>query len=125
MDNPILPLTERAHNQTPRGIAQLLEQTLLSPNHIGDGTDLAVDQGCWAPEPQTQGENGPSSGAATGAVFSSGTLWGTLHPVVQNQAISATIVPLFRKRAPVRLGLIIAVYELVQINLQVSQRAAA
>src|SRR5256885_2543189 len=36
VDNRILPLRERARNQTPRGIAQLLEQTLQNPNHIGD-----------------------------------------------------------------------------------------
>jgi hypothetical protein len=33
--NRTLPLPERARNQTPLGIEQLLEQTLRNPNHIG------------------------------------------------------------------------------------------
>ena len=36
VDNGILPLPERARNQTPRGIGQLPEQTLRNTNHIGD-----------------------------------------------------------------------------------------
>jgi hypothetical protein len=36
VDNRILPLPERARNQTPRGIGQLPEQTLRNTNHIGD-----------------------------------------------------------------------------------------
>jgi hypothetical protein len=36
VDNRILPLPERARNQTPRGIGQLPEQILRNTNHIGD-----------------------------------------------------------------------------------------
>jgi len=36
VDNRILPLPERARNQTPHGIEQLSEQTLRNTNHIGD-----------------------------------------------------------------------------------------
>jgi hypothetical protein len=35
VDNRILPLPERARNQSPRGIGQLPEQTLRNTNHIG------------------------------------------------------------------------------------------
>jgi hypothetical protein len=35
-DSPILLLLERALNQTPRGIVQLLEQTLQDIRRIGD-----------------------------------------------------------------------------------------
>jgi hypothetical protein len=62
------------------------------------------------------------AGQQLGPSFSSGTLWGTLHPVVSYQAISITIVPLL-ERQPFGLASFVA-YELIQINLQVSGRVA-
>ncbi|WMT78234.1 hypothetical protein [Bradyrhizobium sp. Ash2021] len=44
MDNRILPLPERARNQTPRGTGQLSEQTLQNIHRIGD--DNSLDSVC-------------------------------------------------------------------------------
>ena len=125
MDNPILPLPERAHNQTPHGIAQLLEQTLRSPNHIGDDADLAVDQGCWGPESLTQAENGPSGGAATGAVFIIGYTVGDVAPGRVESSNLGNNRSIAWKACPRSARPHFAAHELVRINLQISRHAAA
>ena len=67
MDNRILPLPERARNQTPRGIGQLPEQILRNTDHIGD--DKSSDCSRASPGGRENFELGPTIFRVSGREF--------------------------------------------------------